>query len=425
MRTLGIVNRWFFLHGLPGLRAIPGVRDLPLGRGYFWVRALDMPAADRERLRRAVSRYTVAFLGPNHPEFATDWLIDKELSTDVAPLMASWADRGIIAGAPRFWGMNNLVANDGGDSAKEYSIECALRGDAVLLHPEGTVRWTNDRVHPLFPGIAQMAIKAAERTEKPVYIVPLVWKYRYTRDVSARIDREISIIEAGLSLPATNGLRVPQRFLALQRNVLTARMVHFGLEHATSDGDFFARQQAFQQYLLHSLEQRHLVSDDATDSTDTLDRRIARFARTIRDRLVALRGDPSPGALAQRETLKRDYAIADEAKRLGEFNRETYGGPTLTQEQISESLKRTRDRLLARDWKDTLGKMLPRPLGPRIVHVAVPEPIRVARVEGAESKGYEEILLQLTRKRMQDALDEINARIATSVDRYRCENPFV
>ena len=151
MWLMGVVNRWFLLQGLPVLRLIPIVRDLPLVHGYFRVRAMDVPESDRRALEHAVNRETVAFMGPNHPEFGTDWMIDKEISTLVAPRMASWADRGIVAAAPRFWGMNNLVANDGGEAAKDYSIEWALKGEAVLLHPEGSVRWTNDRVHALFP----------------------------------------------------------------------------------------------------------------------------------------------------------------------------------------------------------------------------------------------------------------------------------
>src|ERR1043166_7574995 len=125
MWILGVVNRWFCLAGLPLLRKIPVVRDLPFVHGYFWVRRIDLPEHDRRTLSGAVNRQTVAFLGPNHPEFATDWMIDKEVSSLVAPRMASWADRGIVSAAPRFWGMNNLVANDGGDAARDYSVEWA------------------------------------------------------------------------------------------------------------------------------------------------------------------------------------------------------------------------------------------------------------------------------------------------------------
>ncbi len=82
IRLLGPVNRHVMLG--PVLR----------------LRAFDLPAADLARLRAAVNRGTAAFLGPNHPEFMTDWLIDKELSRRVSPLMAHWASYEIVNGSP-------------------------------------------------------------------------------------------------------------------------------------------------------------------------------------------------------------------------------------------------------------------------------------------------------------------------------------
>jgi hypothetical protein len=420
MWFLGVINRWLFLKGIPLLRRVPFLRDLPLVHGYFWVRGIELPEADRRALCGAVNEGTVAFLGPNHPEFGTDWMIDKEISTWVAPRMASWADRGIVSSAPGFWGMNNLIANDGGDAARDYSVEWALGGNAVLLHPEGTVRWTNDHVHPLFPGIAQMAIRAAQQTDKPVYIVPVVWKYRYARDVSHRIVRELRILERGLGLAPMNGLSVPVRFHALQTLVLERQMARFGYCEGACSGDFFERQGHFQQWLVDALEQRH-----ATDLTEHSDRRIARLTRAIRTQLVALRGEPKAMIEERRAQLKADLRIAEEARRLGEFSRAVYGTPMLSQEQLFESLKRIRDRLVNHDWKARIANMLPRPFGPRMVHVGVPEPIRVERVGADHTREYEAGLLAIARSRMQAKLDEINERLATEGGRTEYVNPFI
>lgn len=420
MWLLGIANRWILLEGLPVLRAIPGVRDLPLVHGHCWIRSVKLPYADGRRLKNAVNPKTVAFLGPNHPEFASDWFVDKEISTYVAPRMASWADREIVDAAPAFWGMNNLVANNGGDAARAYSVEWALDGNGVLLHPEGTVRWTNDFVHPLFPGIAQMAMRAADLTTNPVFIVPIVWKYQFVGNVSARLHREMRLIEHRLRLPIGDPGSVAQRFLALQRGILVSQMRRYGLTEASVNEHFFERQKEFQRHLVRKLEQRYRIA-----ATDQLDKRIARIARAIQGERSALRKDTSPGAAAQREVLRRDHEMADEAKRLGEFTADLYGSLTLTQEQISESLKRIRDRMLRRHWKDVLAKTLPRPLGPRILHVGVPEPIPVAAVAHTERGDYETVLLELMRRRMQEKLDDINARIEPEVARYRVPNPFL
>jgi hypothetical protein len=144
-------------------------------RGHFRIREIDFPRADRERLTRAVNKNTAAFIAPNHPEFGLDWMIDKEISTAVAPRMASWAAREIVGVAPAFWSRNNLVSNDGGDAAIDHSVRWALAGNGVLLHPEGSVHWTGGHVHPLFSGIAEMATEAARRAKagRPVFIAPI------------------------------------------------------------------------------------------------------------------------------------------------------------------------------------------------------------------------------------------------------------
>jgi hypothetical protein len=416
MSALGLISRNVLLFGLAPVRHVPVIRDLPFMRGYFRVRRLEIPAADMARLRFAVNPGTAAFLGPNHPEFGCDWIIDKEISTLVAPNVASWADRGIVAAAPGFWGMNNLIANDGGDAAREYSIESALRGDHVLLHPEGTVRWTSDHVHPLFPGIAQMASVAAGRTKRPVYMVPLVWKLVYVDDISAALHREMGVLEDGLAVFRGDGQSVAERFAALQENVMETRMRKFGYE-PIRQGDFFTRQEVFQRYILEVLASRY----DAGDA-DTHDRRIARTAKLIRQRRTELRGVDSAAAVAERAQLKLDAELAEEAKRLGEFTREVYGAPTFTQEHVGESLKRMRDRLLTHTKAQRLANMLPRPFGARIAYVGVPEPVRVESVPDDDKPGYERRLLIEMRASMQERLDAINESIEPQLARFRVAN---
>lgn len=79
MWLLGYINRWFLLLGLPILRRVPIIQNLPGIRGYFWLREIDLPAPDRERLQRAVNPATAAFIGPNHPEFGFDWMMEPIL----------------------------------------------------------------------------------------------------------------------------------------------------------------------------------------------------------------------------------------------------------------------------------------------------------------------------------------------------------
>ena len=167
MGALAPVNRVLCLAGTPGLRAIPGLNRIPGIRGLSDVVDIDLPRTDEDRLLMAVNRTTAAFITPNHPEFFTDWMLDKELSARIAPLMASWATHDVVNGmgalAQWFWLKNNLVAQipgTGGAAGREYSVEWALQGHGVLLHPEGGVGWHADHVAPLFPGVVDMAMQA-------------------------------------------------------------------------------------------------------------------------------------------------------------------------------------------------------------------------------------------------------------------------
>ena len=419
MWLLGVVNRWWLLKGLPLLRRIPRLRDLPLVRGHFRIQHVDIPSADRERLRNAVNPNTAAFLGPNHPEFGLDWMMDKEISTFVAPHVASWAEHGIVASAPAFWTRNNLISNRGGEAAAEYSVDWALRGRGVLLHPEGTVHWTANKIHPLFHGIAELATEAARRAsaatiDRRVFIVPIVWKFRYVGDVSAGMHREMAIIETALGLDRLHGVSVERRFHHLQEGILARQMARFGFDRGNVAGhDFFSRQERFQRHLLDDLESRHTV-----EWTEVIARRMSRLDRAIK---AKARATPCAG-------LQHDVEKIEEASRLGGFSREVYGTPTLSQEQIFESLKRARSRLLVRGVRNAIHNFLPTPYGPRVAHVRIPEPILVdaARCSGApdERDAYVTSLIDRTRQAMQDTLDAINREIASDVAPFSRPNPF-
>ncbi len=429
MWILGFINRGFLLKGAPVLRRIPFIRDLPFVRGHFRLRSVEFPLADRARLREAVNEATTAFIGPNHPEFGFDWMMDKEVSSFVAPKMASWASHEIVATAPWFWLRNNLIAHNGGKAAFEHSVWWASQGHGVLLHPEGSVHWTADRIHPLFDGIAEMACEAAargcaERDGRPVYIVPIVWKLRYGSDISARLHAEMNHIERCLGLELDRHPNVAEHFRLLQERVLSQRMARFGFDSASIAGrDFFTRQEAFRQWLMDDLSSRHSI-----DEHDSLERALTRLQRTISAERRAVAHDGTD-CQARRASLAHDLHRAEEAGRLSGFTREVYCTLRLSQEQMAESLKRHRATLVTGGLRNTIHNLLPRPFGPRVAHVRVPEPIRIDPVWAAgnpdERRAYVASLIGLARRRMQEALDSIGQEIAPAVDLFSIPNPFL
>ena len=190
----------------------------------------------------------------------------------------------------------------------------------------------------------------------------------------------------------------------LQANVLAARMARFQFDAGSvAECDFFSQQSAFRAWLVEDLVSRHAV-----EPGDSLDYTIHRVARLPLDR--------------------NDRARVAEALRLGGFNETVYDTPTLTQEEIAESLKRLRASLLRHGARHSLHNALPKPHGPRVAHVRVPEPIRIdaARASGdlEVRLAYRDELLTRTRAAMQQQLDALSHELAPELDRYRHANPF-
>ena len=405
IHTLGVVNRFAALNGLLKLRRF------------------DLPAADAARLATAVNPDTLAFLGPNHPEFLTDWLVDKELSRRVSPLMAHWASYEIVNASPAaraFWLANNLIANVPGGGGKAYSVAWAARGHGVLLHPEGTATWQGERVSTLLPGIVDMAWDAATQLRsradtRPVWLVPLVWRFAFVGEVSLRLTREVAHVERGLGLPGSAGT-LGARFAALMCSLLARQCERLGLAAPQFPaGDpargYFAAQNAALGELRASLAERYGALDD------DLTRAQFQLRKAMRERAAT---DP--------EGVRRDRGRLSELQRLAGFDPTLYDRPRLAQERVAEVLKRTRSALLTRGFWNALHNTVPVAVAPRIVHVRVPEPIAVhaavaASPPGSEATAHAALLTEHGR-RLQTSLDDLGRELAPAADRHAVENPL-
>ena len=400
----------------------PVNRFLGLG-ALLRLREIDFPARDRARLRSAVNRNTAAFIGPHHPEFATDWLLDKEISRVCSPLMAHWAAWEIVnvnRPAQEFFLRNNLIANTPGGGGREYSMAWACRGHGVLLHPEGTASWHGDHVGRLVPGIVDMAWETCSRlrgqgVRRPVYLVPIAWKLHFTRDVGPALAREMSHIERELELAPGHGLAVEQRFARVLTGVLLRQRARLGeglppLPADLPPASFFEAQEAFGDALLERLESRYGRGDG------DVGRRQHALRRAIRGRMAE---DP--------ERARRDRLAVLETERLQAFTRRHYDLPTLTQEQMAENLKRIRTSLVVRGLRNTLHNVVPVAVAPRVAHVRVADPIAVHESwtdDPGESERRRAALLETHREAIQRALDSLNRSIAPIVDPYRRRNPM-
>jgi hypothetical protein len=394
--------------------ALGALNRLALLPGLLRVTRFDLPAADARRLRSAVNRDTAAFLGPNHPEFLTDWLVDKELSRRVAPLMAHWAAYEIVNGSPAtraFWLANNLVANVPGGGGKAYSVDWALGGKAVLLHPEGTATWQGDRVGVLLPGLVDMAWEAAERVRasggtRPVWLVPVAWRFAFRGDVRRGLARDMARLERGLSLPRGDRLGTPERFAALMRHLLVRQCERLALPAPDGREGYFASQSRVIEALKHALAERHGALDA------DLPRAFRVLRRAIRERASA---DP--------DGARRDRALVAELQRLAGFDPALYDRAELEPERLNEVLKRTRSSLLTRGLGNALHNTVPVAAGPRTAHVRVAEPIAV-RADGSDGAAAKPALLAEHRARLQALLDLLGDELAGSSAARRLPNPL-
>lgn len=397
------INRWLMLGGIPGLRAIPGLGSVPGIRGIMNVPEIEFPITDQERLAATVNDTTAAFITPNHPEFFTDWMLDKEVISRVAPLAACWATHDIVNGlgayAQKFWLKNNLIAQipgAGGQAGKDYSVGWARQGKGVLLHPEGSVGWHGDVINTLFPGAAEMALETFRQVNesgeaRTVFIAPVVWKLFFTKDVTRGLHKDLSYIEKSLHLPRHPTMTDPADRLYQIYDALLARDEVKWHVHPT-DAPYFERLTRLQAKLNERLEHRletKLGEDTALLSPDNVVRSANRWLRG------ADKDDPSY------EEIK---SLSKNLTRLGRVDPKFYPSVHLSQEHVAESAKRIRNDYCRGGLRNTAHNYVPVPVGPRRAVIRVPDPVNVTQNGDQPS----DVLTGMLRDRMQGCIDRIN-----------------
>lgn len=112
-------------------------------------------------------------------------------------------------------------------------------------------------------------------------------------------------------------------------------------------------------------------------------------------------------------------------ERLLHLTPEMYRAARMTQEQIAENCKRLRADYCTGTLRDTISRFVPRPVGPRVAYMRVPEHIDVRRAwrEASTDESKRSAILDALRQRMQTALDTINREHPPTA--ATVANPFV
>jgi hypothetical protein len=409
IRLMAGVNRVFMLRGIPVFRDVNPFNRLAGLRGIANVRHIDFPRADRDRLAAVCGPGKATFVTPNHPEFFTDWMLDKEIMSGISPLAAYWATHGVVNGLgalmQKFWLANNLIAQIPGnsDAAREHSVQWALGGHGVLLHPEGGVGWHGDFVAPLLPGAVEMGFEALARGRAAdpafqAWVAPVVWKLAFLKDVEPELAAECAYVERCLKIARDPVDSLPERVHRIYSVLLARDEAAAGLD-ANAANAFAARQEKLVAALASRLGE--CIGSGESDVSDLL-RQARRWMR-----------ENTHEADRQKEVRKLTETI-HRVRRVGPW---AWAEAAISQENIAEHLKRIRNDYCKGSWRDAANRFVPQPAGPRRAHVRVPEPIALHAFDGSADEA-----LGLLRHRMQAAIKDLQAEVVT--DRIVYPNPF-
>lgn len=409
-KSMSWVNRVLMLHGFPLLRDIPGLRRIPGIRGLSDVRKIHLPAADIEALKAVCNDGGATFLLPNHPEFFTDWMLDKEIITRAAPEAASWATNGVVNGMggamQKFWLWNNLVAQIPGNSqpARDFSVDWALKGKGVLLHPEGMVGWHADFVAPLMPGAATMALDAKSKApHKAIRLVPIVWKLAFVENATAGLMSESAYVERSLKLDGVTGSNPAERVHSLFHRLLDREAVQAGADGWSYDAPLRTKRDHLAARLAALLEA--WLGDGET----------GRDAAVVAQLVKRKARDADLKTMPETQTATKQADRLSLILRLGDF---AFENAEITAEQVAEHLKRLRNDWCKGSLRDTLNKFIPLPVARRHAHIRILGPVEV---HGGEDPAP---VMGLVRHAMQTALDGINAELAGKPGRVVWPSPF-
>lgn len=374
--------------------------------------AIHLPPADAERLRTALRGPTV--ICPNHPEFFTDWMLDKWLGSRFAPLAANWADPDIVNGMGRaarsFWLANNLVAAVRGDElerALDYSADQLARGHAALIHPEGEVNWDNEALGVLKSGCLQIAQRGAALAGRDACVVPVAWFIRFGEDATPGLQAELDYVQTRLGFRSERLQGPAERMAELYTALLEREASRYELDTGKAGQPFLERfdialGSALAALSDHWSERISVVAGDTPWETGR------NWIRAVRKR----RADLPRELLHQVGTLERMLRL------LPARGDKTH----LTQEQVGERVKRLRADWLTRGLRDQLSRFVPRAAASREVFMSVGEPVVVQAGRPEAMDGSLGVLTERLRNAIETARQAGLERLGAPV---RYLNPFL
>lgn len=258
----------------------PSITDFKPARPWGWLIALaalfnrvfigrhttlDVRSADLALLRSLPSGCLIV---PNHSHYY-DGQVTFELTRRAGRQVVYMATREIF---DTWWGLGGwfyqrlgvFSVNRGGSNrkAREFARAVLVNGTYdLLMFPEGEVYLLNDLIMPLKPGVARLALEAASELQhngrdRPIFIVPVAIKYRYSEDITETLEALTARLEARVWGESRAGPLYP-RIVAIGTAILAQEERSHGVTPSPAEG-LFDRIRHLRQTLLEQLELKHI-----------------------------------------------------------------------------------------------------------------------------------------------------------------------
>jgi 1-acyl-sn-glycerol-3-phosphate acyltransferase len=366
-------------------------RSIRLRRMRTRQRIVDVEIRGLDRLRRVVDENAGVLIGPNH---AGDGDVDAVYSVSdhidrPFHVMAAWQVF-IENGKLGSWFMQRhgafSVDREGTDTrALKHAMQLLQEHRCPLvIFPEGEVYHLSDRVMPFRQGPAAIALMAARKSERPIYVLPVGVKLFYVDDPTPKLVELMNAIESKVFWRPRPDLPLAQRIYRFAEGALALKELEY--LGRTNAGPLRERVFSLADSILRGIESRYGLDSNGEDFPD----------RVKRARQVAIKGVEEAAEDAPRKQYTDDlddlFLVCQLFSYPGDYVAER---PTI--ERIAETLDKFEE--------DVIGRSRPEIRGDRRAVISFGEPIAVSG-----EKGRKDAAAALTREMettVQKLLDEI------------------
>jgi len=283
------------------------------------------------------------------------------------------------------------VDREGSDRQAFKQAVTVLRDECfpLVIFPEGDVYHTADRVTPFREGAAAIAMTAAKKADRPIYIIPCGIKLWYLDDPSENMLTMVSQLENRLYLRPDAGRSLRDRI----HRVAEAALALKELDYLGRTREGLLRERV--GFLLESLLAR-LEEQQGLKTKGGLPER----AKAVRQSLIKQIEDEQ----IQQDKLK----YAELCARMGDvffvMQLFSYPGDYLVNDPSIERLAETLDKF----EEDILQRDLPTVRGRREAMVRFGEPVRIGGDGDKQSRGRVAEVTESIYGDVQSLVDQIN-----------------